>query len=466
MEQARNVHLGRPERSRCTLSMRDMNNVPLDAPRASRSTLRKDPLPYPAAVDLRRHIRNPGGEPSSRAPTAHVEPSPPPVTAPAGQAAVDYTGLLAVVAVTLAVAGAAAGLLAAVPASVAQAMRTGICIVGGDVCRTSDARADGLSPCVVSERAKGAGLTVSIALLRIGESGEWSAARRSDGTVLVTHSRERRVGAGGGIGASAGVVEVGAAGSLDLTAATGEAWELPSVAAAAKLIAGVRGGHAGIPPTWRFGDAGGEASAGVGVSAFGTSLTAVEADGRAAAGVRMGRGERTVFIHVGATVTGPVDLLPGGNVRGSSEAPGGGPTGPLMLAVTRDANGLRELEYRHVQSGARSDEVVETLGRLDLREPANRALAERLLRVRLPWPPSVAGDLRAVIARTTAAGTIERSVYAVADSSHDFDAAVRLGAQLGVDASLVDVTRHLIAASAWTRGSPERRRVDCLGEEA
>jgi hypothetical protein len=394
-----------------------------------------------------------------------VEPSPPPASAPAGQAAVDYAALLAMVAVTLAAAGAATG-LSGVPARVAQAVRTGICIVGGDVCRTADARADGLAPCVVAERAKGSGITLSVAVFRIGETGEWSAARRSDGTVLVTHARDRRVGAGAGIGVSAGVIEVGAEGSLDLASTTGEAWELPSVAAAARLIASVRGGRAATPPTWRFGDAGGEASGTVGVRALGMSLTAVEASGRAAAGARVGRGERTVFVHAGAELTGPVDLLAGGSARGTSTAPGGGRTGPLMLSVTRDRDGLRELAVRRVQPGARRDEVVETLGRLELRDPANRALAERLLRVRLPWPPAVANDLRAVLARIAAVGTIERSVYAVDDGSHDFDVAARLGVELGVDASLLDVTRRLVDASAWTHGSPERRRVDCVGEAA
>src|SRR5690349_11598324 len=151
-----------------------------------------------------------------------------------------------------AVVGAATGMaaVAGVPARLVHAFQTGLCIVGGDICRTADARAEGLSPCVVDEHAKGMGITLSIAVLRIGEQGEWTAARRSDGTVLVTHSRDRRVGAGLGIGLGAGVAEVGADGTLDVTVDDGEAWELPSTDAAARLIASVRGGHPDTPPTW------------------------------------------------------------------------------------------------------------------------------------------------------------------------------------------------------------------------
>lgn len=394
-----------------------------------------------------------------------MEPSPPPASAPAGQATVDYAALLAVVATTFALAGAVAGgaALRDVPAGVAAAFRTGLCIVGGDICRSADARADGLSPCVVDERAKGAGITVSIAVLRIGESGEWSAARRSDGSVLVTHSNDRRVGAGVGIGLGAGVVQVGAGGALDLTVDSGEAWELPSTAAAARLIASVHGGHPDLPPTWRFGAAGGELSANAGVNVLGSALTVAEADSQAAAGIRVGRGERTVFIHAGAELTGVAGLALGDITRGSADAPGGGRTGPVMFAVTHDADGLRELEFRHVQPGARDGEVLETTGRLDLRDPHNRAVAERLLRSRAPWPPAMADDLRAVIERTVEHGTIERATYAVADRSHDYSVAAKLGVQLGVDVSRLDLTRRLVAASAWTGGSPERHRLDCTG---
>jgi hypothetical protein len=381
---------------------------------------------------------------------------------------VDYAALLAVVAVVFAGAGAATG-LGGVPARVAHAVRTGICIVGGDVCRSADAAADGLEPCIVDERSNGGGVTLAIVSLRIGEAGEWTVARRSDGTVLVTHSHDRLVGAGGGVGFELGAFEVGASASLDVALSHGEAWELPSVAAAARLLADARAGVQRTAPTWRFGDLGEHARGWAGVMGTGVTLTGVEASWTGAAGVRQGRGERTIYIDAGTELTGPGDLLPGpgsSTSRGTSDAPGGARTGPLLLALTRDAHGLRELAFRRVQAGGQRGEVVETVGRLDLRDPVNRAVADRLLRVRLPWPPTVAADLRAVLMRTVVAGTVERATYDVADRSHEVEVAARLAIELGVETSSLDISRRLVDASAWTRGSPERRRVDCLGEGA
>jgi hypothetical protein len=374
---------------------------------------------------------------------------------------VDYTALLALVAVAFAGAGAATGLGAGIPARVAHAVRTAICIAGGDVCRSSDAAAEGLAPCIVNERGRGGGLNVSIVSVRFGEHGEWTVSRRSDGTVLVTHDGDRRIGVGGGLGFEFGPVEAGVSASLDGTLATGAAWELPSVASAGEFLAAARDGRRLPAPTWRFGDLGEEVQARAGFDAGGAALTGVEASWRAAAGARVGKGETTLYLHAGVDLTDPLGLLPGESQRGTSAAPGGARTGPLLLSLTRDAGGLRELAFRRVQPGVRRDEVVETVGRLDLRDPENRAVADRLLRVRLPWPPTVIRALRDVLLRTVQAGTVERSVYAVDDRSHEFDFAARLAVELGLESSTVDVTRRLVGASAWTHGSPERRRVDC-----
>jgi hypothetical protein len=54
----------------------------------------------------------------------------------------------------------------------------------------------------------------------------------------------------------------------------------------------------------------------------------------------------------------------------------------------------------------------------------------------------------------------------VDDASHTSSLTARLGATLGLDVEHIDVRRQLVAASAWTRGSPQRQRVDCLPERA
>ena len=105
--------------------------------------------------------------------------------------------------------------------------------------------------------------------------------------------------------------------------------------------------------------------------------------------------------------------------------------------------------------------MVETVARLDLRDAGNRAAADRLLSLRLPWPPAVAGDLRTLVKRAVRTGLVERAVYDVRDDSDEIELSAKLGLALGVDASEVDVDRRLVAASAWTQGSRERERADC-----
>jgi hypothetical protein len=134
----------------------------------------------------------------------------------------------------------------------------------------------------------------------------------------------------------------------------------------------------------------------------------------------------------------------------------------VLIGVTRDAHGLRELSFRRASAGARPTEVVETVARLDLRDPANRAAATPLLSTRLPWPPRIRGALGSVLRRAVQFGTVERADYAGRDGSRDVAAALDLGVELGVDYSELDVQRRLVAASAWTAGSPERRRADCV----
>src|SRR5688572_26460863 len=152
------------------------------SPRARRSTRRAAPA---------------GGELPYARTTGRV--SPPPPHPAAGQGSLEYAGLLALVATAFAVAASAAG-LAGVPAQVARVVRTGVCIVGGDVCRASDAAAAGLRPCTLSDERRGGGLAVTIMSVRVGGDHEWLVARRSDGSVAVTKVAHDALGASGGLG--------------------------------------------------------------------------------------------------------------------------------------------------------------------------------------------------------------------------------------------------------------------------
>jgi len=105
--------------------------------------------------------------------------------------------------------------------------------------------------------------------------------------------------------------------------------------------------------------------------------------------------------------------------------------------------------------------VVETVARLDLRDAGNRAAAEPLLSLRLPWPPAAARELRTLVARSVRSGIVERAVYDVDDGSAGIELNARFGLALGMDASEVEIDRRLVAATAWTNGSRARERADC-----
>jgi hypothetical protein len=373
----------------------------------------------------------------------------------AGQTTAEFTALLALVAAALAGAGAVVG-VGGVATAVADGVRTGICLVAGDVCRASDAAAAGLLPCTIAEHTRGEGLTFTVASLRFGADDGWTAARRSDGSVLITHARGRKLGASVGIGVEASPLglEAGVDGKLDYTLDSGRAWEFPDVASAVRFLEA--SDRDDVEPTWRFGDAGavltGEAEAGAG----GIELTTLESTAEGAAGVRAGRGLTTYYVRT------RVDALDGRAwVPGASADFEGPAARDAIVELTRDGAGVRELAFRTAGPGARAGQVVETVARLDLREPANRAAAEPLLARRLPWPPAAARELRALLLRAVGTGVVERAVYDVRDGSQELELAAKFGLALGVDGREVRIDRRLVAASAWTQGSRERERADC-----
>ena len=372
-----------------------------------------------------------------------------------GQATAEYAALLALVAAALAGGGALIG-LNTIGDAVAATVRTGICIVGGDVCRASDAEAARLAPCTVGERALGGALTLTVASVRIGSGEEWTAATRSDGSVLVTEARSRSGGGVVGVGVQASPLglKFGVEGKVDFAIDTGRAWEFPDAASAARFL--TNHDEDRVPPTWRFGEAGPVLTATAAAKVGGATLTGVEATAEAAAGARVGRGRTTLYVRAvldsGTTAWAPAGFR---DAHGPS-------TGDVMTEITSDADGVREIAFGTAKRGPRPGQLTEWVGRLDLRDPANRAVADRLLSRRLPWPPSVLSDLRAVALRTAQVGTVERAVYAVRDESEELEVSARLGIAFGVDADKVDVDKRLVAASAWTPGSRERVREDCL----
>jgi hypothetical protein len=193
---------------------------------------------------------------------------------------------------------------------------------------------------------------------------------------------------------------------------------------------------------------GAEAEAGLGP----LTLTEFEATARSAAGARVGRGLTTYYVRTRADSFAGGISLPGVDAR--VEGPS---TGDSIVELTLDAAGPREIAFRRVQRGSRDGQVVETVARLDLRDPGNRAAAEPLLE----WGPGVAGELRVLVARAVRSGIVERAVYDVDDDSEGLEIGASLGVSIGVDASETELDRRLVAAQAWTDGSRARERADC-----
>jgi len=115
----------------------------------------------------------------------------------------------------------------------------------------------------------------------------------------------------------------------------------------------------------------------------------------------------------------------------------------------------REVALRAARAGG--DRVEEYTARLDLRDPASRALAERALR------PGDGAALRALAARIGSHGTVERDGYAVTRERHGFSVGGRLGVALGLAHERVTEERRLVDAIAWVNGGAPQHRFDCLG---
>jgi hypothetical protein len=189
------------------------------------------------------------------------------------------------------------------------------------------------------------------------------------------------------------------------------------------------------------------------VSAGGVRLTGVEASASAAVGARVGRDGSTLYVR--AELDGPEVFVIGAGAHGRSAV-------PVTVELTRAGGALRELAFREARPGPGTGQVTELVARLDLRDPAQRAMAAPLLARRLPWPPAVRAELRDAARHAVADGTLERAVYEVRQTSRGLDLSAALGASLGLELEEIRSTRRLVAAEAWVHGSPARERYDCL----
>jgi len=362
-----------------------------------------------------------------------------------GQATVEYAGVVLLVALVLGAAAAVAP--GGVGERVAAAVRTGICIAGGDVCRPADAAAAGLSPCLTRERSRSQDTTLDVALVRLGGQGEWQLALLSDGTATVTRLAAAKAGAGLGIGVSFSPAHVAAEATATLFARYrgGKTWRFPDErSAAAFLAAASRDGavSAARRPDVTWHAAGGGVDAELGLALAQLASAGLTASAGAVLGVRTEGERRTLAVTVERDGPHLFGSLPG--FRSSA-----GGAASVLAEVTWQAGVLDTLVLRGADGNA------EYAARLDLRVPANRAAAEAALR----------GSTDALVSRLAADGVLERDVYATHEDRRGFNVAGRLGLALGLSHHRVTGEKRLVDAVTWVRGGPLQRRFDCLGTD-
>jgi hypothetical protein len=369
----------------------------------------------------------------------------------AGQAAVEYLAAVALVAALLAAAGAAVG-APGIAARVVHGIRHGICIVAGDVCTPAEAAAAGLSPCIVKAATRGREGEVSIEFFRAGEGTAYTVSQDSEGRITVVKRHLDQAGVQTGVELGLGVFSVGADAGASLRVASAKAWEFPDLQRARPFILGLPKSADKPSPylVWRSYEGGPVADAEIGASVVGHTLTGMATALDGAAGARIGRGgEVTVYFKGQLQRPGPSgDLVWGA----------GGNAGNVLGELTLVHGDPRSIAFTRVQASDGGKRVVETTERLDLRDPANRAAAAQVLRLKPPWPPAAAA---ALFRRMAQAGTVERATYTVHDHSKSFDLGFKLGVEAALKATLTRTERYLQAASAWTQGSAERERFDC-----
>jgi hypothetical protein len=383
----------------------------------------------------------------------------------AGQATLEYIAAVALVAALFLVAAPAVG-APDMARGVAEAVKHGLCVVGGDVCSTADARRAGLAPCPLRSDQTGAEGAATAFSVELG--GKWllTVTPNSDGTVTIVRSGGGTAGAAGGsgrLGASLGPVkfEAGAEGALRARILAGRGWVLPDRAAANRFLehAAVHS-FTGWRPTWRSLELGVEAagSAGAFAGSEGNAdgqLVGITAAGGYALGYRtFDDGSLTTYTRW--SIEGPEVSIP------FIPSPIGVGKADWVAEYTKGPHGdPRELVLRTAAMGA-DDRVTEIAARLDLTDPANFAIVAPALGPLSVPQAGPAGSIRQfILNRIASHGAVERLVSDVEDDSQGASFSIAAGLKFGLGAKRVAIHKRLVTASAQ-RGGLTGKRLDCL----
>ena len=386
---------------------------------------------------------------------------------PRGQASTEYVAMLALVAVVLA---AAATVVAApgLPAGVVHGIRTGLCIVGGDICRAADARARGLEPCVNSAVEHSADTSVSLLVVRTGHEHAYAVERLSDGRVRVRGTDGGHTSGSSSRGFQLGVVlDAQATSGGAISFQRGREWTFDDGARAAAFLKRVddpmrltddmdvhRATHLRAPVRYLEGggEIAGDLTGDYEDEVLKLHLPGLHSAVRGALGRRVGPDGTTVYFDASSEVSGTLaSIVPG---LGSSDH---------VVAEWHDAD-PPEFTLRTLGS-ATASRSVETAVRLPLTHPGDRAAALKMAVAELTGPE---GGLlaRDFANRVRERGTVEQLTYDQEDVAATLDATVAAPfVSAGFDHVEHVSTRHLVDAKV-VAGGATARRLDCLGLDA
>lgn len=417
----------------------------------------------------------------------------------AGQASLEYTGVLAVLAVVLTVAVATAAGGAGVLNGVVRGVERAICRVTGDDCLAAE-----LEACTVRSGETAGRLGLKLAFVELGGGLALLREELSDGTVDVTLVEGYDGATSAGIGASAGVrvggerIGGGAMAQAQLLVRLGRrtVWHRPDDATADRLVRDLReelalGAVERVIPV--VGRDVRRLAGLVGLDGGKVPRADVVGFGAGAEGLVQAELPRAVELHAGlaASVGGTRDRRTGRRtlvlaldaasgltlaraVGGGGVARGVAPTvvltfdrdgTPLELAVALAATGQAPVAGLPPGAAAgKPGDRVEVTARLDLRRPGNRTAYDALLTGLTPRGVRGLAGAVAVLGRqleTAARRDVVR--HGVDAATYGADAQAALAARLGGSVEVSRTTSTL--RDAWTRpaGGTWQRRTDCLG---
>lgn len=398
-----------------------------------------------------------------------------------GQGTIEYAGLVLLVALVVAAAATLWVDPQVIGGAVTRAFARGICVVSGGFCDADR------QPCVTASESRERGWHVNVAVVRYGESDVLIREQRSDGTVALTHTRDRAGGldVGAGLDGRVNGIAVGAT----MRAATlarlgrGETYVVDrrqADALQARIVAGDRR----LPrPATTYGEWGvaGDYEGGLSAELLGITAGFSQADAFGTS-TDMATGRRTVYLAPAegwrGSLTFADDELAGADGRHAERygvvSDREGRARELVVAASGELRGSAALPsglaevagLLMVPASGDAGRRWSTETRLELSDPEVRRAARAFLQeLRRPGPhallgaPSLSDALRRLLRER---GRTEARTYALEQDGDGFGGHVAAGVKVGGAIDTTRRTTRLLAAASRGPDGVWRRRRDCL----